>query len=78
MTVTVRCGLGQTDCGIVGLTCVVDEIDELEDMLLEELEIDMDEVIVDGMELVVVIVKLQIAPLTDPELKEVAPMACFM
>jgi len=48
-----------------------DGIDELEDKLLEELEVDMDkltEVIVDDMELVVVMVKLQIAPLTDPEL----------
>lgn len=46
-------------------------IDELEDMLLEGLEVDMDElteVMVDDMELVVVIVKLQIAPLTAPEL----------
>ena len=47
-----------------------DGIDELEDMLLEELEVDM--------ELVVVIVKLQIAPLADPKLKEIAPMAYFM
>jgi hypothetical protein len=55
-----------------------DGIGKLEDMLLEELEVDMDEVIVDDMELVVVIAKLQIAPLTDPELKEIAPMAYFM